>query len=134
MNGNAIWLERVVMELHKEILDIIGGLEFGVTKSHKHHSGGCFVELNQYTPEGEDWWVSIVFDGTDIGFCNAVNERYEDFDVDEEVEAWIYSRGKNGVPSSVRALLQDAEWKEQKLCLLADALNDWRHEYELPFN
>ena len=40
---------------------------------------------------------------------------------DEEVEIWIPSRGKNGVPSSISTLLHDAEWKlEQLESLLSD--------------
>ena len=37
------------------------------------------------------------------------------FDVDEEAEKWIDHRGKNGVPSSIKVLVEDQKWKENKL-------------------
>ena len=37
------------------------------------------------------------------------------YDVDDEVEIWIDGRGKNGVPNSIKALVEDAEWKLEML-------------------
>lgn len=80
-----------------------------------------YIELNNNTPAGEDWWMTVWFDGTDKGFVDAVEEITTNFDIDEEVEIWIPSRGKNGVPSSISTLLHDAEWKlEQLESLLSD--------------
>ena len=73
-----------------------------------------YIDLQQYTPAGEDWWISVWFNSKDdIG--NAVENLYVDFDVDEEAELWIESRGKNGVPDSIKELVEDQEWKEKKL-------------------
>lgn len=73
-----------------------------------------YIDIQQYTPAGEDWWVSVWFNSKDdIG--NAVENLYADFDVDEEAELWIESRGKNGVPDSIKELVEDQEWKEKKL-------------------
>lgn len=40
------------------------------------------------------------------------------FDVDEHVELWIENRGKNGVPSTARELIEDAE-------AICDMENGW---------
>lgn len=82
----------------------------------------CFVELNQDTPAGEDWWVTIWFDGTTDGFIRAVKNYYIGFDIDEEAEIFIEYRGRNGVPSSIMTIVHDQEWKEKTLEQLSDAL------------
>ena len=42
--------------------------------------------------------------------------------MDEHVELWVDSRGKNGVPGSIRELVKDAEAIDKMLQELADAL------------
>lgn len=44
------------------------------------------------------------------------------FDVDEHVELWIDGRGRNGVPGTVRELLDDAEEIQKMLNELAETL------------
>ena len=78
----------------------------------------------QGTPAGEDWWETIWFDGTNEDFINNIKRRYNTFDVDEEAEMWVNMRGTNGVPNSIKILLEDAEWKEGMLLKLSDALEE----------
>lgn len=54
----------------------------------------------------------------------AVKESYDSYDVDEEVYIWLDETGhpKNGAPSSISALLQDMEEKEELLEKLNDEL------------
>ena len=111
------------MELNNKIIDIFAAHNFSIHEPTAQY-GEFYVEINQYTPAGEDWWETIWFDGTDAGFIRAVRERYLDFDVDEEAEVWIERRGKNGVPDSIRTLIEDAEWKAIKLGELADTLDE----------
>lgn len=117
-----------MMELHEQIVKIVEGKGFSLGKvtkqDHVVDDEQYYVEINQSTPEGEDWWETIWFNGTNEGFIDGVKCRYLNFDVDEEVEVWIEGRGKNGVPSSIRALVEDAEWKENKLEKLSDALGE----------
>lgn len=113
------------MELNKKIIDILENNDFTVGEITKQ-GDDYYIEINQYTPLGEDWWETIWFDGTDDGFIEAVEERYEYFDVDEEAEIWVDSRGKNGVPSSIKALVEDAEWKEK---MLRELVYDLRKEF-----
>lgn len=109
------------MKLNNKIISIIEGNGFSIDKVRKQDND-FYVELGQFTPCGEDWWETIWFDGTDGGFIEAIRKRYITFDVDEEAERWIESRGKNGVPGSIRALVEDAEWKESTLEELVGAL------------
>ena len=102
------------MELSKKILDILEDNGFScekITEQDKKY----YIEINQNTPAGEDWWTTIWFDGTSAGFIDSLEEIVSDFDVDEEVEIWIPSRGKNGVPNSIETLVEDAKWKLKQL-------------------
>ena len=111
------------MKLDNKIMEIVEKHDFVIHKVEKQNNY-FYVEINQGTPCGEDWLETIWFDGTNEGFIEAVRERYNNFDVDEEAELWIESRGKNGVPSSIKALIEDAEWKESKLDELANELEE----------
>lgn len=115
--------ERYNIKLSEKIIDVVENNNFYIDKVQKQNND-YYVEINQYTPAGEDWWETIWFDGTDDGFIKAVRERYRDFDVYDEAEIWIDYRGKNGVPSSIRELIEDAEWKAIKLGELADGLDE----------
>lgn len=111
------------MKLSNKIIGIVennGFIIHEVEKQDKEH----YVEINQGTPCGEDWWETIWFDGTNKGFINGVKDRYNSFDVDEEAEIWIERRGENGVPNSIKALVEDAEWKERTLGELFDQLEE----------
>lgn len=77
------------------------------------------VVFQTYTPEGEDWAEEFYFDGTIQDLAKQVQLRVENFDVDEEAMLWIPNRGENGIPNSIRALVDDAEWKLQSLKFLA---------------
>lgn len=80
------------------------------------------IELETWSPAGED----VVFD------VNADNLVYEvrcyanNFDVDDHVLMWAEHRGENGVPNSIRELLDDAEAIQDMLNELADALYEVR--------
>ena len=77
--------------------------------------GKYYLEINQYTPCGEDWIETIWFDGTLNSFIESLGERVENFDIDEEVEPLISQRGKGGCPSSISDLVEDARWKKDQL-------------------
>ena len=80
------------------------------------------IEIENYSPEGENLATTICFDGTPMGLINALDEHYESFDVDEHVELWIDGRGKNGVPSSIKDLVADAEAIEEMYKELYEAI------------
>ena len=114
------------MELNKKIVDVIQNSGFNYDGVDEED--GYSVKLYQSTPAGEDWHVIIWFNGSDNGFINSFRKYVEDFDVDEEAEIYIESRGKHGVPSSISVLVKDAEWKKEKLGLLLKDLEDIDNE------
>lgn len=72
-------------------------------------------ELRQYTPAGEDWIVELEVNNDVNTLITSLKEYVDSFDVDEEVAIFVEMRGTHGVPSSIRTLLEDAEWKEEIL-------------------
>ena len=109
--------------LSKEIIEVIEKEGFSVQVC-KQQNGYC-ADLNQSTPLGEDWWVGIVFDKTEKDFVSEVGIYYMGFDPEDEAAFYVDSRGKNGVPNSIRDLLDDQDWKDEKLKSLSDALDDY---------
>ena len=108
--------------LPEEIVNIIENEGFSCNGKISKQSGEYYVEIFQGTPLGEDWNETIWFDGSKESFIEAVRNRANIFDVDEEVEIWIPCRGENGCPSSIEALVGDAKWKKEQIEKLADAL------------
>ena len=62
------------------------------------------IELFQQSPLGEDFGFSV---GRQDIVRNII-EYCTNFDIDEHAEMWVMCRGKNGVPSSISALVKDA--------------------------
>lgn len=113
-----------MMELPERIIEVLERNEFNIGKVTKQDNK-FYLEYGQNTPEGEDWWETLWFDGTEEGFIKAFTERANSFDVDEEAEVWIEARRNvNGVPDSIRDLISDAEWKKETLLQTARELND----------
>lgn len=111
------------MELNKKIVDVIenNGFYYSAVVEQDNE---FYIELYLDTPAGEDWHVIIWFNGSDNGFINSFRKYVEDFDVDEEAEIYIESRGKRGVPSSISVLVKDAEWKKETLGKMLKDLED----------
>ena len=70
-----------------------------------------YVELEKYSPAGEDFGMIIDFDidNTLDSFLENLKAYSENFDIDEHVEMWIPERGNSGCPSGIRELVEDAE-------------------------
>lgn len=76
------------------------------------------VELEKHSSDGEDFSFCVSIEN----FLNEVKKYADYFDVDEHVEVLVDSRGKCGVPSSIRELVEDAEAIDAMLRELAIAL------------
>lgn len=111
------------MELNKKIVDVIenNGFCYSVVMEYDNK---FYIELYQDTPAGEDWHVIIWFNGSNNGFINSFRRYSESFDVDEETEVLVESRGKYGVPSSISLLVKDSEWKKETLGKMLNDLED----------
>lgn len=74
--------------------------------------------LSQHSPLGEDFSFSVSYDDP----VNDIIRYYNDFNPEEHAEMWIENRGKNGVPSSIKLLLKDADDIEEMLHQLVEKL------------
>lgn len=102
------------MKLNEKIIEVIENNRFCYSVVIEHDNK-FYIELYQDTPAGEDWHVIIWFNGSNNGFINSFRRYSESFDVDEETEILVESRGEYGVPSSISLLVKDAEWKKETL-------------------
>lgn len=96
-------------------------------KHKKEQKRDYYALLEQSTPFGEDWCLEFFYKN----FADLVNQIIEysyNYDVDDEAEVYIDIRGKHGVPNSIRALLDDSQWKKDKLTELATQI---RNAYRL---
>ena len=115
-------------ELNENIIRVLedNGFTVGKPEYSDHHKEYC-IEINQYTDLGEDWWLTLWYDGTDEDFIQKFETVVEYFDPDEEAEIYIDMRGKNGVPDSIRDILDDQVWK---LNTLKTTLKELTEEFE----
>lgn len=72
----------------------------------------------------QDIPTEIYFNGTAEDFVEKFTERAENYDVDEEVELYMEMRGKNGVPDTIRELLDDCQEAKDTLMEIAEKLQE----------
>lgn len=104
--------------LNEKITDLLEANDISLC-GLEEQDGRCWSEMEWYTPEGEDFIFTVWFDGTDADFIRKFAEYAADFDPDEHAEMWVDSRGKNGVPNSIRALIDDADAIKKMLRIVA---------------
>lgn len=70
-----------------------------------------YVELETHSPLGENVIIKIDFDPEDPveSFIDNLKDYYQNFDPEDHAAPFIEHRGKNGVPDSIRDLVDDAE-------------------------
>jgi hypothetical protein len=117
-------------ELNENIVRILedNGFYVGEPEYSDHHKEYC-IEINQSTDLGEDWWMTLWYDGTDEDFIQKFETMVDNFDPDEEAEVYIEMRGKNGVPNSIRDILEDQVWKLETLKATLEDLNKEFEDY-----
>lgn len=122
-----------MMKLSKRIEEVLEKFDFSLCGgiSERYNEKGKYdVDLETYSPEGEDVVISLIYDGTEEGFIAAFVDYANWFDAEEHAEMWIEGRGKNGVPESIKDLLEDAEWQKNTFLEVAEALNNLDNESE----
>lgn len=82
----------------------------------------CEIELKKYSPANEELLIDLCYDGTEKSFITAFSSYANDFDVDEHVKMWIDDMGNDGVPETVRELLNDSEWIKKFLLTVSNEL------------
>lgn len=114
-----------MMELSERIIKVLESHDIslcGEISERTYNNDGYDVDLETYSPEGEDVIIPLIYDGTEEDFIRQFRSYAEDFDVEEHAEIWIESRGKNGVPNRIKDLLDDAEWQKEMLLEVAKEL------------
>lgn len=77
------------------------------------------IQLEKYSPAGEDFFFTANKDN----FVTNVINYAEDFDPDEHAEMWVKNmHNVNGVPQSIRTLIDDADAIKEMLEELANKL------------
>lgn len=84
----------------------------------------AYVEMEKHSPAGEDFCMYIDFDPDNQAetFLDNLCEYAAEFDTDEHAEMWLESRGKNGCPSTLKGLLDDARAIKKMIKELSDKL------------
>ena len=84
--------------------------ENGMSYSIYDSDDRSYVELEFSSDNGEDVVFTIDYATDDVlSFVREFRDYANEYDPDEHVEMWIPYRGKNGVPKSIRTLLNDAD-------------------------
>ena len=109
------------MKSFNEIEYVLNSEDFYIVGRGKQ-DGEHYAEIETYSPAGEDVIVTIWHNGTPKSFIEAFRAYAEDFDAEEHAALWIDSRGKNGVPATLRELLDDADAIEGMLLEMARKL------------
>ena len=136
VNGNNFIYGRMVdimMELSERIIEVLEAHDIslcGEITERTYNNDGYDVELETYSPEGEDVIISLIYDGTEEDFIRQFESYAEGFDAEEHAETYINMRGQNGVPESIKDLLEDAEWQKEMLLEVAKNLKNIDNEEE----
>lgn len=127
-----------MMELSERIIEVLEAHDIslcGEISERKYHNDGYDVELETYSPEGENVIISLIYDGTEEDFINQFESYAEDFDSEEHAEMWIEARGSvSGVPNSIRDLINDANWIKNMLLMVSKELSESITGNLLPIN
>lgn len=122
-----------MIELSKRIEELLEEYNFnlcGEIIKRYNDKGKYDIELETYSPEGENVIVSFIYDGTEEDFIKQFKKYANDFDAEEHAKMWIEIKGNNGVPNSIKDLLEDTEWIKDTLMEIAEKLNNLDEESE----
>lgn len=88
-----------------------------------------YVEMEKYSPKGEDFLMIIDFNAEDQpeSFLKDLWDYADNFDIDGHVEMWISERGKGGCPATARELVEDAEAIDEMIKELYEKLYSVQH-------
>ena len=92
--------------ISQKLIDVIEELDWNIDEG-TYGDGTPYLELESWSNAGEDFILTL--DATDDEkLVQSLYEYIEDFDPEEHASGWY---GKNnGEPSSIKALLEDAEY------------------------
>ena len=86
---------------------------------------GYVVEGEYWSDLGEDVIITLVVNEADIEeVVHAMYEYEEGFDPEEHATEWFNMRGEHNAPTSLRALLKDADEQAEKLKQIYDVIRE----------
>ncbi len=105
-----MWDEKAVEIFGDELTDILDNNDIAIIDVSNGNWGKKYaVEMEWYSPAGEDVLIDIECDGKE-DFAEAFREYAKDFDEQEHAEMWVEHRnGGNGVPKDINTLVEDAK-------------------------
>lgn len=106
----------------KDVVSILEENDIRICSTCKQGTS-FYTELEFFSTLDEDFVFSVWHNGTKESFINEFFRYAWDFDPEEHAEMWIPLRGTNGVPGSIRALLEDADGIDKFLKKVGDDLN-----------
>lgn len=116
-------IDKEKWEQIEEVLDDMN-LRYDISKENE-----AIVEFWTDTA-GQDIPIELDYDGTPEDFVEKFTEAADNYDVDEEVELFVNMRGKQGVPNTVRELLDDCQEAKDTLMEIAEKLKEALKEDE----
>ena len=90
--------------INEEIMDVLENNGINVEKTDEKNE----YMLEWWSNAGEDM-VDYVTAQNDKEFADRYREIALDFDADDHAEMYVNMRGKNGVPQTIRELIDDAD-------------------------
>ena len=113
--------ENTRTKIKAQIVELLDAVNFNLY-SFNFDDGKYCVDFGFYSDAGEDFIVTLWFDGTRKDFVNEFQNYAFNFDADEHAEAWVDMRGQNGVPDSIRTLMDDSDSIQERLVEASDKL------------
>lgn len=106
----------------KTLKNKIEALGWNVYEDISFGGGDTGWQISQCSNLGEDFGFCIVVNNLPETAIKNIKEYAYNFDPDEHAEMWVDLRGQNGVPNSIRDLIEDADYIKKMLEDLADSL------------
>jgi len=75
------------------------------------------IEVQQYTPEGEDWWLYFVS-------IKDFVEYADNYDPEDDFTMWVEARSRDKSVPSIPDLWKDQLWKQDLLLKVAQEIEE----------
>ena len=111
------------LEKWEQIYDVLDDMNVKYDTNYCDSETEALIEFWTDTAR-QDIPTEFDYDGTPEDFVKQFTESAENYDVDEEVELYVGMRGKNGVPNTVRELLDDCQEAKDTLMEIARRLQE----------
>ena len=105
-----------MMKCKKFLEKVADKANINLVSFDKNGDYGYSIEFEYYSNLGEDVIISLVIDKLSKDYIIQEMSNYVDnFDAEEHASDLFQLRGKYGTPTSLRALLEDADEQAEKL-------------------